>query len=151
MEECPPMSDSPGAIRVKIHPAIGIARVGNSPEHYFIGPEVPGAFDPPDGGYKEDVQEGNVLLPRVKRQAARFRVYAYGPDGQAPREITAADASISWTVHLANKKGEWDRFAGREGEDLPLDARRPGAKRNGDVEDRASLVIDPGARSVTGP
>lgn len=141
---------APSTIYYKIHPGIGIARVGDSPEGYFLGPEIPGHFDPPEGGYKEDVAEGNVLLPRVKRQAARFRVFAYGPD-EAPREVTAADASISWTVHVANRKGEWDRFAGAAGEDLPLDARRPGAARNGDITDRASLVIDPGPRSVTGP
>ena len=26
---------------IKIHPAIGIARVGNSPGEFFIGPEFP--------------------------------------------------------------------------------------------------------------
>ncbi len=31
-------------VRCAIHPAIGVARVGNSPDGYFIGPEVP---DPP--------------------------------------------------------------------------------------------------------
>jgi hypothetical protein len=134
----------------KIHPAIGIARVGDSPEGWFLGPEIPGHFDPPEGGYKEDVAEGNVLLPRVKRQAARFRVFAYTPD-RPPREVTPADASISWTVHLANRKGEWDRFAGAAGENLPVDARRPNAARNRDIADRAALVIDPGPRAVTDP
>lgn len=145
------MPESNPVVTLRIHPAIGIARVGNSPDHYFIGPEVPGLFDPPDGGYKEEVQDGNALLSRVKRQAARFRVYAYGGDDEVPYEVTAPEVSISWTVHLANKKGEWDRFEGRAGEDLPLDARRPGAARNADVGDRASLVIDPRARSVSKP
>ena len=27
---------------IRIHPAIGIARLGNSPDEYFIGPEIPG-------------------------------------------------------------------------------------------------------------
>jgi hypothetical protein len=38
---------------VKIHPAIGVARVGNSPADFFIGPER--LFDPPapPGGFKD--------------------------------------------------------------------------------------------------
>jgi hypothetical protein len=28
--------------KLRIHPAIGIARVGRSPEGFFIGPEIPG-------------------------------------------------------------------------------------------------------------
>ena len=29
-------------LKYRIHPAIGIARVGDSPDDYFIGPEAPG-------------------------------------------------------------------------------------------------------------
>ena len=130
----------------KIHPSIGIARVGNSPEEYHLGPEVPGAFDPPEGGYKDD-----AARPRVKRQAARFRIFAYDRSDSPLGEISPAEASVTWTVHLANKKAEWDRFEGRRGEDLPLDERRPGAARNADIEDRASLIIDPGPRTISGP
>ncbi|HST23630.1 MAG TPA: LodA/GoxA family CTQ-dependent oxidase, partial [Blastocatellia bacterium] len=36
-------------VRYAIYPAIGIARVGNSPEH-FIGPEAPGEVPKPAGG-----------------------------------------------------------------------------------------------------
>ena len=81
---------------IKIHPAIGVARLGNSPDEFFIGPER--MWDPPDpaGGFKD-------AQCRVKRQAARFRVYAYHDDGSID-EITAAEADISWTVHLVNKK-----------------------------------------------
>jgi hypothetical protein len=52
------------------------ARVDDSPEGWFLGPEIVGHFDPPEGGYKEDGTERNVLPPRVKRQAAWFRVVA---------------------------------------------------------------------------
>jgi hypothetical protein len=54
-----------------------------------------GAPDPA-GGFKD----GQC---RVKRQAARFRVYAYHDDGSV-EELTAASADISWTVHLVSKK-----------------------------------------------
>jgi L-Lysine epsilon oxidase N-terminal len=31
----------PTITHVKIHPAIGIARIGNSPTDFFVGPEIP--------------------------------------------------------------------------------------------------------------
>jgi hypothetical protein len=145
----------------KIHPAIGIARVGNSPNEFFIGPEIPGVFDPPSGGYKDAGDLNKGVPPRVKRQAARFRIFAYNTAGQVVQEITEADAEITWTVHLANKKAEWDRFDGRAGEDLPIGRRQPRtAWRNRDIrgtseaddrEARRVLIIDPGSRSLTGP
>ena len=77
-----------------IYPPIGIARVGNSPDEWFIGPETPGSCNPPHGGYKDG-------SGRIKRQAARFRIYGLGPDGKAIQELTARDAKIRWTVHLS--------------------------------------------------
>ena len=38
------MSDQNVIVRYAIYPGIGIARVGNSPDEYFIGPEAPGEF-----------------------------------------------------------------------------------------------------------
>ncbi|MET0146768.1 MAG: LodA/GoxA family CTQ-dependent oxidase [Ilumatobacteraceae bacterium] len=106
---------------VKIHPAIGIARVGNSPTEFFIGPERRWDRAAPQGGYKD-------LQCRVKRQAARFRVFAYHDNGP-PTEITAADGDISWTVHLANRK----------------------ATAAGNVGPPADFIIDPGTRTLDGP
>ena len=54
----------------RIHPAIGIARLGNSEDDGFIGPEVPGVYQFPEGGYRDS--EG-----RLRRQGARFRVFGY--------------------------------------------------------------------------
>ena len=50
---------------------------------------------------------------RIKRQAARFRIYAYARNGVALRELTAAEATIEWTVQLANKKASYDMFLGK--------------------------------------
>ena len=119
---------------VKIHPAIGIARVGNSPSEVFIGPEVPGDSTPPAGGYKDKQH-------RVKRQAARFRLFGYDEHGKLVQELDAKDATILWTVHLANKKAAGPRFEGLR-QNAPL--------RNEGVADRKTLVIDPGARSISG-
>jgi L-Lysine epsilon oxidase N-terminal len=38
---------------IRIYPPIGIARVGNSKDGWYIGPEVPGRFDEPIGGFKD--------------------------------------------------------------------------------------------------
>jgi hypothetical protein len=107
----------------KIHPAIGIARVGNSPDEFFIGPERLGEHPSPAGGFKD----GQC---RVKRQAARFRIYAHHDDGTVD-EITDAEADISWTVHLVNQK-----------------AAHPG---RGNTEGAGALTIDPGSRTLNGP
>ena len=90
----------------KIHPGVGIARVGNSPDEYFIGPETPGQMPHAIGGFKD--KHG-----RIKRQAARFRVYAYNASGEAVGELTADNADIHWTVSLANKKPNYRIFLGR--------------------------------------
>ena len=63
----------------KIHPAIGIARVGNSPDEFFIGPERIGEEPDPPGGFKD-------AQCRVKRQAARFRIFAHHDDGTVERD-----------------------------------------------------------------
>jgi hypothetical protein len=103
-----------------VHPAIGVARIGNSPDEFFIGPER--LWDPPDppGGFKD-------AHCRVKRQAARFRVFAYHDDNTI-EELTAGEAAVTWTVHLANKKAV---------------TRNAGAA--------ADLTIDPGPRTLDGP
>ena len=119
---------------IKIHPALGIARIGNSPTEFFIGPELPGDRGMPDGGYKDKQH-------RVKRQAARFRLFGYDAAGRVVKELTARDGRISWTVHLANKKASWKNFAG-------LDPNAP--LRNAGISNRDSLSIDPGSRSITG-
>ena len=128
-------------VKCAIHPAIGVARVGNSPDEYFIGAELPGQIPQPDGGFKDGAG-------RIKRQAARFRLYGLGRDGQIVTELTAADAEIVWTVHLANKKGAWYCFQTA----LDIPGAQPTGRRNPDYSgDRNDLVIDPGPRSVSGP
>ncbi len=118
----------------RIHPAIGIARVGNS-EEYYLGPETMAGMEgenpgDPMGGLpikpgqetqtitSDDLRDANGLL---KRQAARFKIYAYGDDeiqkyptgvGTEIKKGTSISVNgvvkevetILWQVHLANKK-----------------------------------------------
>jgi len=121
----------------KIHPAIGVARVGNHPTAYFVGPEVSGmsGMEIGTGGAETPIrhykQEG-----KIKRQAARFRIFRYqeAADGQLQLlgEVTANDAQIEWRVNLVNRKAALDHNP------APSHPARP---RNTDITDRESLVI----------
>lgn len=130
-------------VRYAVYPCIGIARVGNSPDGFFIGPEAPGEVPRPDGGFKDS--EG-----RVKRQAARFRVYGLSKSGKVIREITADEAEITWRVHLANRKAGWYQFLNAM--DLGPKYAIAAGLRNRTVtgDERKQLVIDPGPRTITG-
>lgn len=116
---------------IRIHPAIGFARVGNSGD-FYLAPETPAGM-PQDGSAltgglpikpgTEDTPISDADLRdsqgALKRQAQRFRLYHYlEPDktDQYPysgsvSEITIGSkvgnktvVDIVWTVHLANKK-----------------------------------------------
>jgi len=128
-------------VRYAIHPAIGVARVGNSPDGFFIGPQAPGEVPPPP--YKD-------ASGAVKRQVARFRIYGFNSRGRAVREITPADADIEWRVHLANRKAAWYQFDNAMDLGEHAQASLP---RNNQVTgaDRRALVIDPGRRTISGP
>jgi hypothetical protein len=142
-------------VRCAIHPAIGVARVGNSPDALFLGPEVPGPHSTPEGSFKD-------AAGLVKRQAARFRVYGLDAEGNVVREITAAEAEIAWAVHLANAKAAWYEF--ETAFDIPEATGAPSMpggppnrplvtpRRNADLAGaaRAPLTIDPGPRAIAG-
>jgi len=127
--------------RVAIHPALGIGRVGNSPDAMYFGPEVPGALPRAPRGFKD--ADGAMA-----RQAARFRIYGLDASGRPVRELTAHDADITWRVTVANAKPAWYAFS--TAFDIP-DAQ-PSARRNDSFRgaQRAGLFIVPGERTVRG-
>ena len=111
-------------------------------EDFFVGPESPGVppiLDTPEaassnpGSYK-DAQH------RIKRQGARFRIYACTEDlyGQVTdvQEITTSDARIEWEVHLVNAKAAAQRL--------------DGAGRRNAARPESDLVIDAGAQRISG-
>ena len=68
-----------------VHPAIGIARVGDSPDDYFVGPEAPGVAPSPSKPGAPSVRaKFKDALKRIKRQGARFRIYEFTRDGSGP-------------------------------------------------------------------
>jgi hypothetical protein len=154
---------------LRIHPAIGVARVGNS-QSFFVGPEhpgIPGNWDPENQRFKPFKDGGGVL-----RQAARFRVFEFDGDGNPVREVTLDSVKrIEWRVHVANRKASFFAFNGQRGAETdppyagrasePTDAIEKVGKgrgqperrnrRNHDVSDRRSLEIDPGEVSLSSP
>src|SRR6201999_848917 len=101
--------------RYQIHPAIGVARVGNAErtgnDFFFIGPEIPEV--PPNF---------DTAAVTVKPQAARFRIFEYekGADGKfhPSGEVGLGDGrttKITWTVHLANRQANFCNFQGQKG------------------------------------
>ena len=163
----------------KIHPAIGIARLGNSPDSFYLSPESTGAppIDcGPDGiaitqnGVEQPVTQYKDAQGRIRRQAARFRIYVYDDANPQGREVKIGDtiqavqlkggrrsgqiltgtlADIQWTAYLANKKSSWYAFEQLDGEHGYL-PNHP--LRNADITDpgqRQRLIIDPGPRSVS--
>lgn len=152
----------------KIHPAIGIARVGDSPTDFYLSPEtaegLPIACD----------NRGNAILDsqgketttstfkdkkgRIKRQASRFKIFVYDETNAEGRELKVGDTvhgtvssgtlvDIEWTVYLANKKSAWYQFKELEGEH-GYDPTHP--LRNADITGaaRQKLIIDPGPQTV---
>lgn len=144
----------------RIHPSIGIARLGDSELGYFLGPELPGIPPLPRAGTGEQ----SFRDSGIKRQAVRFRVYQYevGADGQCTvvRELTLDEpdvANIRWTVHLANTKASFQRFEGALGDPTAVPPITPpgtpptrNATIKGEEERRRRLEINPCARSIGG-
>lgn len=138
------MSETNAIVRCVIYPGIGVARVGNAPgaSDFFIGPEAPGEQALAVGGFKD--AEG-----RIKRQAARFRVYGLNAAGHVVKEITANDAEVEWRVHVANRKAAWYQF--NNAMDLGEFAQSALPRNSSTVgADRSKLVIDPGPRRISG-
>jgi len=134
----------------RIHPAIGIARVGNADaDTYFIGPEIPGKR--PLGEAPGTAVPPYKVNGKVKPQATRFRIFEYQTiNGRwtPVREITLATpgiVGIQWKAHLANKKASFYKFSGPSGE-----GKTPAGLRNASVADRRSLEIDFGPRTIGG-
>lgn len=160
------------AIRYQVHPSIGVARIGNSPNSFYLAPETLGGLPTEcDGNGNPTVEDGQpALVARfkdaqgcIRRQGAQFKIFAY--DDANPndpgREVTLKDGeieSIEWTVHLANKKAAWYRSSELDG-DLMLGEQnsyqnRQVPWRNPQLlgeDKRQPLIIDPGPRTVNQP
>ncbi|RQS72027.1 hypothetical protein DID96_12130 [Burkholderia sp. Bp8963] len=135
-------------VEYKIYPPIGVARVGDAPEAFYIGAESYRGLPINPDGQPFRQQDFRDEQGRLRRQAARFHLYRV--ENGVAEEVTLDTAnvtSIRWVVHLANKKPSWYAFSPAEGEGgyaptHPL--------RNPDVRDRHQLLIDAGPRQIHG-
>jgi hypothetical protein len=133
----------------RIYPGIGIARLGNSPDSFFLSPEIP------DVGPIELGPDGNVQPVtlykdsnhKLRRQGARFRIYEVNTDAGGTEVFTEViegnGVQIEWSVELANEKAAAGFFVS---ETKPEDTANP---RNPDAS-QADLIIRPIFPSITG-
>lgn len=128
-------------VRASIHPAIGIARLGNSATEFFIGPEVAEPLPQSPGFYRD-------ASGALKREAARFRLYGYNAAGDVVAELTPDSAEITWSVHLANRKAAWYQW--QIAMDIPEAATCVLPLRNASVVARDALVIDAELQCIQG-
>lgn len=138
-----------------IFPPLGVARVGNAPEKFYISPDsfrgLPS--NPDDSSWSQaDLRDSEG---RMARQAAQFQVFDCS-DPANPVVLGIGSTvdgkqvtEISWVVHLANKKASWYEFQTSLGEQgysptHPLrNASVPAAER------LTKLVIDAGPRQIS--
>lgn len=160
-----------------IYPAIGVARLGNSDEGFFLAPDAIGGLPKecdPNGNEGGEFSGFRDTNHKIRRQAQKFKVYA--ADSTEPIKIgdiitEGTVESITWTVHLANKKAEWYGFEEQKGNLLYGSANSYASHgmtpRNStlieqDIEggipsdippvlgaDRKTLIIDPGPRTIS--
>lgn len=133
-------------VKAAIYPPIGVMRVGNSKDEYYIGPLV----DEPE--VKSDIYAYRDKTGALKRQAAEFRIYGLNSEGKAVKELTMDDANITWRSQLANQKASWYQF--QIALDIPeaLDPDiPPSLLRNIDVRDRNKLMIKGKPRKISKP
>jgi len=142
----------------RIHPSIGVARLGNSPEQFYLAPQQIGQLPfeaDPFGNRAGVVQHFKDDAGRVRRQGQPFVLL-----DDSGQELTLDHPdikSIQWTVHLANKKAAWYQYSELKGNLLygPQNSyqQQKVPLRNPNISNetqRQQLIIDPGPRSVSG-
>lgn len=98
-------------MKLAIYPPIGLSRLGNSPDGWFLTPEVMGSgpFEVGDDGSERVVNTYKDDDYRMKRQGARFRLMQVSDSGEVLPFVLPAGAVVSWSVAVANKKDAVDR------------------------------------------
>ncbi|USE71159.1 hypothetical protein CTT31_18845 [Pseudoalteromonas maricaloris] len=139
-----------------LHPSVGVARLGNSDGQFYLAPDKIGGlpFESDEWGNKIDspVSQFKDAEGRIRRQGQPFKII-----DENNNELTLSSdnvKSISWTVHVANKKAAWYEFNELQGNLLYGQdnsySNRNTPWRNADATDRRSLIIDPGPRTISG-
>ena len=80
----------------RIHPAFGVARVGDAEAAGFIGPEQPDV--PANWNLGTAVFDNFKVAGRIKRQGVRFRVFEFGPDGSLIGEALPGQRDVEFDL-----------------------------------------------------
>jgi L-lysine 6-oxidase len=157
------------AARYAIGPTIGVARLGNNHDSFYLAPTKIGGLpiecdshgNPAlDGNAPRFVKQFKDPKGRIRRQAAQFTIFRMDESNPGGVEITLTHpevASITWTTHLANKKACWYNFSELQGNLLygeknsykALNIPRRNARQK-TTDERRQLIIDPGPRTLSG-
>jgi hypothetical protein len=126
----------------KIHPSIGIARVGTGDDPYDA-PETMGAVPTNQDGTPVTQYRDNS--GKLRPQSAVFKVYRYA-EGSDEGEML--ESGVQWTAWLANKKAAWFEFEGPIGEIDGYPSTYP--LRNDQIEGQArqALILDAGCKPI---
>ncbi len=158
---------------LRVHPGIGIARVGNSGDgsdaplvlnqNFYIGPEAPGIVVDP--GNPNSPERGDGPGPNggtyrdagmdLKRQAQRFRLYGVNSAGDTVEITTDTPGvtDITWRVHVQNLKAANFAFQGAYLFDATQmrnpNIQGPAKGASADPAMRSDLIINPGAHQMS--
>ncbi|MGB3182066.1 MAG: LodA/GoxA family CTQ-dependent oxidase [Cyclobacteriaceae bacterium] len=165
----------------RVHPTINFARFGTSDEYYLSpessaglpqkGTEITGGLPINKGTENEPVTSSDLRDAdgNLKKQAARFRLYAYElkdeptyPEGGGT-EITLGTklpdgrkvTDMLWTTHLANKKAAAYIVVNNQGVKAYKDGKVPqrrNPEEHGDIDAPSrlnKLMIDAGPRAIS--
>src|SRR5258708_35938605 len=86
---------STSIVRAAIHPSIGVARLGNSPEEYSLAPEVVDPPPQPPGVYRD-------ASGALKPQATRIHTHGRNAQGQMVAALTLQTTHITRKCHHSN-------------------------------------------------
>lgn len=152
----------------KIHPSIGIARLGNSDSQFYIEPSKTGALPLECDSNGNETKIADLPLHvskfkdkegKIRRQASKFRIFKTENDREVEINLDTPEIeSINWTVHIANKKAVWYNFSMLQGNsmyttkdfDNSYQAQKITLRNVKQTTARQKLIIDPGPRTVNG-
>jgi L-lysine 6-oxidase len=145
-------------MELKIHPSVGVARLGNSTTDICLSPDRIGGlpYDADSYGNKTGViSDFKDASSRIKRQGQVFKIFQ--ENGEELTLDSPNVANINWTVHLASKKAAWYQYSELQGnllygEDNSYECQNIPFRNPGKItkKERQTLIIDPGPRSIAG-